>query len=56
MVMNWGIRPADLIDGDDDRQRVRDEHEPTATKDRPMSAPTGPIDVATNRAPGRPPR
>ncbi len=55
MVMNWGIRPADLIDGDDNRRQFGDEHEPARiTPERPTSTPTRPTDGGTGGGSGQP--
>ena len=49
MVMNWGIRPADLIDSDDNRRQFGEEHEPgRPTQDRSSSTPKGQADRIGN--------
>lgn len=55
MVMNWGIRPADLIDRDDIRRQFDEEHEPVrATSERSATAPRGPVDRLVDGRIGHP--
>ncbi len=54
MVMNWGIRPADLIDHDEARRQLGDEPEPVRVMlERPSTVPTAPVDTI-NRGGGQP--